>query len=185
VVIEGTPVSQTKSAKGLFRIGDRVLVPWNPPIVGRIVEDRGLLGRHGNRIYSVLVEFDPEDGENMVLELPAEDLEPAIDPEPVLDTAKIIDYFKRGGLIALLGTNRIGGRLRPNGWLRLNRRGDVVYSLEPGPGYRGGQTIPFHALYRGKHILEPFKDEVVSFLESFGLDRSQANDVISAVGTVS
>jgi hypothetical protein len=176
-------MSHTKSAKGMFRVGERVLVPWKPPIVGKVVEDRGLLGRHGRRIYSVLIEFDPEDGENMILELPEEDLELATGPEPTLDTTKIIDYFKRGGLVALLGTNRIGGRLRPHGWLRLNRSGDVVYSLEPGPGFRGGQTIPFHALYRGKRILEPFKDEVVSFLESFGLDRSQANEVISAVGT--
>jgi hypothetical protein len=173
-------MSRSTSTTGIFRVGDRVLVPWNRPTIGEIVEDRGPIGRQGRRLYSIRIAGDPE-GE-MTVEFPGEDLEPATDLAPALDTPKIIAYLKDGGLIAILRSNLGGGRNQPKIWLRLDSIGNVVYTFAPGQGFRGGQTIPFNALHKGK-IFEPLRGEVVSFLESFGLDRSQANEVVSAVGT--
>jgi hypothetical protein len=176
-------LSRTTTRKPRFQVGDRVLVAFGRPTVAKVVEDRGCLGRDGARLYSVLIEFDEDEGEDIILEVPEEELEIHTGPEPTLDAPKIIDYFKRGGLAAILRSNRFHGLTRPQAWLRLTRGGYVVHTYAPGPGFRGGQPIPFHAASRGGRILEPFKDEVVSYIESFGLDRSQAEDVLSAVGT--
>ena len=60
---------------GPFAEGDRVRVQWGlTPIDAVIVEDRGNLGVGGRRLYEVRAPMSPE-SEDMVIELPAEDLQ--------------------------------------------------------------------------------------------------------------
>ena len=46
----------------------------------------------------------------------------------------------------------------------------------------GGSAIPFFALY-GDKVFVPKKGEVIGFLRTFGLDQTEAEDVVAAVGT--
>ncbi len=56
-----------------FKIGDRVIVRFGPGTsCGTVVEDRGLIGAGGRRLYRVKVDFDPP---NVTFtELPEDDL---------------------------------------------------------------------------------------------------------------
>jgi hypothetical protein len=61
----------------MFRVGDRVEFDWGPRDVveGVIIEDRGLLGVGGRRLYGITFRIDP--GEEMVTELGEDQLRPA------------------------------------------------------------------------------------------------------------
>ena len=63
------------SPPGPFRVGDRVRIStWSPPIVGEVIEDRGLIGHERVHYYSVRLPVgEPDD--LMILEYPAEELE--------------------------------------------------------------------------------------------------------------
>jgi hypothetical protein len=67
----------SSAPRPLFRVGDRVEFDWGPWDVaqGVIVEDRGLLGFGGRRIYRITFRFDP--GEEMVTEMGEDKLRPA------------------------------------------------------------------------------------------------------------
>jgi hypothetical protein len=60
----------------LFRVGDRVEFDWGVWDVaqGEIIEDRGILGAGGRRLYGIRFRFDP--GEEMVTEMPEDELRP-------------------------------------------------------------------------------------------------------------
>lgn len=174
-------MKRAESAGNAFQVGDYVFAPWHRPIRGQIIEDRGPIGRNGRHLYSVRIAIDSE--EPIITELPGEDLDAAPDAEPPLETGQVIEYLKAGGLIAVLMTNLDGGRDQPKLWLKKNSSGYVSYAFTPEPGSRGGETVPFGVLHGGNRILGPKADEVATFLESFGLDRSQADDVIRAVET--
>jgi hypothetical protein len=67
-------VSRIHQSPVRYRVGDRVKVPWHPPVVGEIVEDRGPLGRGGRHLYTVSFPLTGVD-EPMLVEFPAEELE--------------------------------------------------------------------------------------------------------------
>jgi hypothetical protein len=58
-----------------FRVGDKVVFLYGPQkVTGEIVEDRGLLGEYGRRLYRVRINFG--EGEDQgTFEIPEEDLE--------------------------------------------------------------------------------------------------------------
>jgi hypothetical protein len=173
---------QTSSS---FRVGDRVRVDFGRrKLIGVIVEDRGTLGTHGRRLFQVDIPMDPF--EPMSMELPEDEIESL--PEGTegnrpMDKQKITDYLIHGGLVSILRSNLAGGRNQPRVWLCLDQLGNVTHTFIPERGVVGGQFVPFSVLHEDK-IFTPKRDSVLSFIQSFGLDRQEAEKVISAVGTL-
>ncbi len=172
--------NQSATTEKLFRVGDLVQVPWRHPIVGEIIEDRGPIGRGGRRLYGIQIPSESE--EPFVFELAGEDLQLAEPENPSVDKAKRIEYLKNVGLIAILEAGR-GGRDQPKVWLCKDSLGNVIHTFVEGRGNMGGKTIPIGALDERKHIFTPKAAEVAEFLQSFDLDRAEADAIIRHVGT--
>ena len=66
---------RTSSPPGPFRVGDRVkITSWRRPIVGEIVEDRGLIGHERIHYYTVRLPIgEPDD--RMIVEYPVDEME--------------------------------------------------------------------------------------------------------------
>ena len=164
-----------------FRVGDRVTVPFGPRrLRGFIVEDRGRVGAGGRRLFRVRVPMEPS--EPLSLEVPAEELR--IEETPAdLDKPDILDYLKRGGLVAILLSNTSGGKCQPRAWLCADSYGNVTHTFTEELGQVGGRTVPFGALHENSKVFLPRKEEVLSFLEGFGLTQREAESVVRSVGT--
>lgn len=164
-----------------FKAGDKV---WVPLAVGRvcgtIIEDRGRLGVSGQHLFRVSVPRDPYAPEDFLLQeselshLDQEELEQLETPLP-LDA--IMDFLINGGLVSMLQRNS-----RKPVWLRRDSRGNLTFTFIEGYSATGGQPAPRGALH-GERVFAPMQPQVVEFIKSFGLDLSQANHVVSAVGT--
>lgn len=167
-----------------FQVGDRVKIPLGRrKVAGVISEDRGSIGVHGRRLYQVLVPMDPF--EPTAYELPENEIEALSESAnsiTAIDAARVIDYLKNGGLISILQSNRSGGRNQPRVWLCLDSLGNVTHTFLKERGLHGGETVPFLAVYED-HVFSPKQDEVSALLRSFGLDASQADEIIASVGT--
>ncbi|MBL8800033.1 MAG: hypothetical protein JNM56_39485 [Planctomycetia bacterium] len=166
-----------------FRVGDRVRFNFGKRrISGVVVEDRGPIGVQGRRLFQVDVPLDPFDP--MTLELPESEMEaiPAGETPAPLDRQAIIDYLIHGGLISILRTNLAGGKYQPRAWLSRSQLGNVTYTLVEERGMVGGAIVPVGAIYTNK-VAKAKRDQVVKFVESFGLTRPEAERVISEVGT--
>lgn len=168
------------------QIGDRVKIDFGRrQLTGAVVEDRGAIGVQGRRIFVVSVPMDPMDP--MLVELPEDEFEP-LSPElmnrPILDKQMIISYLSNGGLIAILQSNTSGGRNHPGAWLCLDTLGSVTHTFVPERGVIGGQAIPFSASHNGK-IFKPRREDVEKFVQSFGLNHQEAQQVVSNLGTAS
>lgn len=166
-----------------FRVGDRVRVDFGRrKLIGTIVEDRGAIGVQGRRVFQVDIPMDPF--EPMSVELPEDEMEPiAAESEGnrPMDKRKIIDYLINGGLVSILRSNS-GGENQPRVWLRLDQLGNVTHTFISERGVVGGRQVPFGTLYKGRIFL-PKLDSVLSFIQNFGLNRPEAEKVVSAVGT--
>jgi hypothetical protein len=161
-----------------FRKGDPV---WVNQIQGRVrgtvVEDRGPLGVEGRRLYRVNVSDDPYVSEEFLVR--EEEIEPATqgDAGIGLSTPAIVDYLKTGGLLAILSRNS------PTPiWLRRDSHDNVTFTFTAGHSEVGGKPAPQFVL-EGEKIFSPKLGEVIEFLTSFGLSRSQARQVIREIGT--
>jgi hypothetical protein len=166
-----------------FRVGDRVRFNLGKRRVsGVVMEDRGAIGVQGRRLFQVDIPLDPF--EPMTLELPESEMEaiPATESPVPLDKQRVIDYLIHGGLIAILRTNMAGGKYQPRVWLCRSQLGNVTYTLVEERGMVGGETVPAGAIYTNK-VAKAKRDQVTSFVESFGLTRPEAERVISEVGT--
>lgn len=168
----------------VFRVGDRVGVSLGRRTVpGIITEDRGPLGVRGRRLYQVRVSMDPF--EPVITELLEDDIQPiehSALSEFSLDKKRIIAYLVNGGLIAILRSNLAGGRTQPRVWLRPDSIGNVTYTFEEEWGVVGGATIPFLAVH-GEKVFSPKRVQVLALLQSFDLDRAEAEEILAAVGT--
>jgi hypothetical protein len=173
-----------KRRKPLFRVGEHVKVPFGlQKLPAVVVEDRGPIGIRGRRLYQVEIPIDPF--EPMRVETSEEDMEAipqGSETIPVMDRDKVIDYLQYGGILSILRENLRGGPRQPRAWLRPDTLGNVTYTLVPERGVIGGQIVPARALWEGK-IARDKRDEVASFLGSFGLSRQEADKVIAEVGT--
>ncbi len=67
-------MSRAQPNPGPYRVGDRVKVLWRRPVVGEIIEDRGLIGHRGRHYYTVSIMLSGAD-EPLISEYPAEELE--------------------------------------------------------------------------------------------------------------
>ena len=167
--------------KSSFRVGDRVRLGYGPrKFTGEIVEDRGAIGVGGRRLFAVSVPDDPFD--DTVTEVPEDELEAVTDEPKTLEKSKIIEFLSFGGLLSILRNNLVGGKHQPRAWLLPNQLGNVTYTLFPGRGVIGGESVPFRAL-NGDKIFASKRDETIAFVESFGLTRDEAEKVVSKVGT--
>lgn len=168
-----------------FQVGDRVRFPiGRGKELGIVVEWLGAFGPDRHHLFRVQAFSDPDDAE--IIALPEEVLEPAgpKEAEPVPDKASRIAYLSRSGLVAILRSNLKGGKDQPRVWLCFNSLGDVTHTFYEDRGGVGGQTVPSGAI-RGYRVFTPKKEQVLCFLESFGLTRKEAEDVVRAVGTAS
>lgn len=79
-----------------FRVGDWVAFLYGPrKVSAEVVEDRGLLGMQGRRLYRVRLDLDQ--GESTTFELSEEDLEAADAPEQTNPLLKaVFDYLRQG-----------------------------------------------------------------------------------------
>jgi hypothetical protein len=167
-----------------FHIGDLVRIDFGRrKLTGVIVEDRGAIGAQGRHLFQVEIPMDPF--EPMNVELPGDEIEP-VAPETLtassLDKRKIVNYLVNGGLISILRSNLSGGKSQPRVWLCLDQLGNITHTLVPERGVIGGQVVPFWAVQDDKVFL-PERDRVLSFVESFGLSRQEAEQVVFEVGT--
>jgi len=168
----------------VFHVGDRVRVDFGRrKLSGVIVEDRGAIGVHGRHLFQVDIPMDPF--EPMRVELPEDEMEP-IPPETEtpqrIDTGRIAEYLVNGGLISILRSGLSGGRHQPRVWLCLDQLGNVTHTFVPERGVIGGQPVPAGAVHDDR-IFTPKRDCVISFVESFGLNHVEAENVVSGVGT--
>ena len=167
-----------------FRVGDRVQVPLGRRrITGVITEDRGAIGVRGRHLYEVLVSMDPF--EPTTFELPEDEIEAMDDlPEPgaAMRKDQIEAYLIHGGLIGILRSNLSGGRSQPRVWLRPDTIGNVTHTFERERGVVGGEVVPFRQSMTTRFSPRSV-NEVLSFLRSFNLDPTDAERIISSVGT--
>jgi hypothetical protein len=148
-----------------------------------IIEDLGPLGVGGRHLYEVEVPMDPF--ESTISTLREDEIEPAGEPteaERRLARKEIINYLRNGGLISILFTDLSGGRNQPRVWLCRDSLGNLTHTFAEERGIVGGRTVPFSAIY-GDRVFSPKKDEVLSFLQSFNLNRDEAEYVLASVGT--
>jgi hypothetical protein len=175
----------TKPRRHKFRLGDRVRFALGQHKVdGVIVEEMGP-GAGERRLFRVEIPIDPD--EPMRMALVDDDLEPLPPgPEPVtpLDKEKVIEYLVYGGLISILQENFSGKGHHPRAWLRPDTLGNITHTFVPERGFIGGQVVPVRAIHDFK-VRTDKRDEVVAFVESFGLTRREAEKVVSEVGTAS
>ncbi len=167
-----------------FHVGDRVRVDLGRrKLTGVIVEDRGAIGAQGRRLFQVDIPMDPF--EPMSVELPEDEMEaiaPGTEVARPIDSQRTIDYLVNGGLISILRSNISGGKNQPRAWLCLDQLGNVTHTFIPERGEIGGQLVPFWAVHEDK-VFTPKRDSVLSFVESLGLNRLEAEKVVSEVGT--
>jgi hypothetical protein len=167
-----------------FQVGDRVRVDFGRrKLTGVIVEDRGAIGAQGRHLFQVDIPMDPF--EPMTMELPEDEMEaipPGTELARPIDPQRIIDYLINGGLISILRSNLSGGKNQPRGWLCLDQLGNVTHTFVPERGVIGGQLVPFRAVHEDK-VFTPKRNAVLSFIESFGLSRQEAEKIVSDVGT--
>ena len=160
-----------------FHIGDRVRIDFGRrKLTGVIVEDRGAIGAQGRHLFQVDIPMDPF--EPMSVELPEDEIE-SIPSETEttrpIDKRRITDYLVNGGLISILRSN---ARI----WLCLDQLGNVTHTFVPERGVIGGELVPFESVHDDK-VFTPKRDFVLSFVESVGLNRREAEMIVPEVGT--
>lgn len=166
-----------------FHVGDPVQIALGPrKLTGVIVEDRGPIGVQARRLYRVHVPMDPF--EPMMIELPEDEME-AVDPEAQaprpISKEETIAYLTGGGLISILRSNLSGGRRQPRAWLCRDNLGNVTHTFVAERGIVGGNPVPLAAVH-GDEVFAPKRDVVISFIESLGLSRRDAERVVSEIG---
>ena len=166
-----------------FRVGDRVKFDlFRRRLTGVIVED--MMGAKGRHVFQVQVEQDPD--EPTFFALSEDEIEPAPDPtdeDTAMEQKQILAYLVNGGLTSILRSNLAGGKNQPRAWLRPDNLGNVTHTFVPERGIVGGEVVPSAATKFHK-VVSTKRDQVLSFLRSFGLSHSEAEAVMHEVGTI-
>jgi hypothetical protein len=170
-------MSAHKKTASRFRVGDWVAFLYGTKkAFAQVVEDRGPIGVQGRRLYRIRLFHNSDEPD--AFEMPEEYLEAAPAPEK----PALVRYLKEGGLVTILQSNLSGGKEQPRVWLTYSSQGSITNTFTAGLGIMGGALVPFFALIEDK-IFTAKKKEVLAFLESFGLSRAEAEDVVATVGT--
>jgi len=85
-------------------------------------------------------------------------------------------------LVAILRSNLGGGQNQPKVWLTYMPWGEVTHTFVAERGVVGGAMVAFFA-HQGGNVFTTKRDEVVSWLTSFGLNRREAQEIVARVGT--
>jgi hypothetical protein len=125
--------------------------------------------------------MDPYDPEPCTRQ--EDELEPDTISRVPLEKSEIIDFLKNEGLLLILVSNSLIKREDLLVWLSRGPTGKITYTSSPSRGLIGGAMVPYGAYELDGRIDAAMKDEVATFLLSFGLTPEEAEDVIRAVGT--
>jgi hypothetical protein len=90
---------------------------------------------------------------------------------------KLVDYFADGSLINILQTS--------NGpvWVTLRADGSYHYGFgRESSSSVGGQPVPLGTVHKEKIFL-PEKEQVIEYLQTFGLSKADAELVVLRIGT--
>jgi hypothetical protein len=169
-------VKDMRAKKGRFKVGDWVSFPSifrNK--LAQVIEERGPLGVKGRHIYRIRI---ADETELEAFEMPEDELQPV--PPP--DKTAVMKYLKEGGLEAILRSNFAAEPKQPKVWLTYTREGDLTPTSLAMYGVVGGGRVPYFALHTGLAFTGK-PEEVLAFLGSFGLTRSEAEEVLATVGT--
>jgi hypothetical protein len=172
-----------KKSRANFRVGDRVRCAHfkYPYLRGTIVEVRGLPTYDGRCRYVVGIDSDPFEPD--LRTVTEDELEPDVTPPAPLEKPEILRFLKNSGLIRLLMTNPSAeGPKDSRVWLCRDQLGNVTHTFSAERGQVGGATVPFAAFWGSDGIQAHKRDEVASYLRTFGLTPEEAEDVIRAVG---
>ena len=175
-------MSQTRSSTD-FKVGDMVSVP--APLrreVGMIIEDRGHLGIGGRRLFRVEVPNHPYSTNTLVVD--EDEIQHATESEQAelqqqLDPAEIKEFLIDGGLVGML-IRHTPQRV----WLLRVPQGVMMFTYIEGYSVTGGEYPPTTALH-GEKISASKRDAVIRFIQSFGLSKSNAEDVVRKIGVAS
>jgi hypothetical protein len=173
---------RTKNPRAKFKVGGRVRFGWPTQRVwGTMMEDRGPLGVDGRRQYVVGIPVHPFETERHAV---SEDrLELDVTPPAPLEQVEILDFLENGGLIKLLLTKpSLDGPKDPHVWLCRSQPGNVTHTFAPERGQVGGAAVPFAAFRDSSPIRAGKRDEVATYLRTFGLTPEEPEEVIRAVG---
>lgn len=91
----------------------------------------------------------------------------------------IVDYLANGALINILQIS--GGKNSPTVWITPQAAETFRYGFSQELNSVGGQAAPFDAVETGK-IFRAKETEVVEFLRTFGLSKSEAESIVQRIG---
>lgn len=172
-----------KKSSSPFQVGEKVRFLFGSgKATGTIVEDHGAIGHQRRHFYRIAVPADPEDP--IIVERTEDDItrpDPADEIPPIIEKSKAIQYLRYGGLESILFSNMTGGKYQPRVWLCVNILGDITHTFYQERGIIGGQTVPLQALW-GSKILAAKKEEVIAFIESLGLTKKEAEELVAEMG---
>ena len=92
---------------------------------------------------------------------------------------KLVDYLANGALINILQTN--SGKNPPSVWITPQPDGSYSYGFTKEPNSVGGHPAPFGAV-QGRKIFRAVENDVVGFLDTFGLSKAEAKSVVQRIG---
>jgi len=176
-------MSMKQKRNSPFHVGDKVkFTLGRRELVGVIVEDHGAIGKQGYHLFRVEIPMDPLEPLSVVM--PEEECQIVLESDrngQTIDKDKIIEYLKYG-LFSILRSNRSSGTNQPRVWLCFDNLGNVTHTFNQQRGLVGGESVPFQA-HREDVIAAGKRAEVLKFLETFGLDHREAEQVVRFVGT--
>ncbi len=144
--------------------------------VGRVLEPRGPLGVNRRHIYRLRVLTGAD--EPVEFEMPEDELEPAAPAR-----AEVREYLATGGLVDMLSRNLSVGPKPTRVWLTYNPIGALTHTFLAEDGLLGGAIPPSFTLNDASRILEQKQGVVFDFLNTFGLNRTDAEEVVRRIGT--
>jgi len=170
-------MSTIKNQRARFKVGDWVAFLYGTRnLFAQIIEARGPLGINRRHLYGIRVAGETDEPD--CFEVPEDALTAVTSP----DKAAIIKYLKEGGLVAMLRSNLGERGVQPKVWLTYARRGEVTHTFLPERGVVGGAAVPYFALHEDK-VFTGKEGMVIDYLTRFGLDPTEAQEIVAAVGT--
>jgi len=172
-------MATTKTSKPEFHVGEWVTFDLGGQETYGIVADEGdpLSPRRRYTIKWFQDPYEPEYRFRTAEELSHASTDNILTKPLTRD--EIAAYLKQSLLWVLMGDI---GNPASAVWLTRNDAGRVTHTFLPERGLAGGRAAPYDAR-RGEKITRSKRDEVVRFVESFGLDRKTAEGIVDAIGT--
>lgn len=164
-------------------VGDYVMFTFGvDPVRARVVKDLGHIGKNGRRYLRLCVPHDPY--EETYTEMPEEWLTLTDSGVRPISPEEVKEHMVNAGLIEILRSNMEGGKYQPRVWLGHDSLGNITHTFAEERGSVGGAIPPISAIWNSR-IHKQKVDKVIEFLMTFGLSKSDAEEVVKKVGTAS